>query len=119
MTESECLELAKKHGAGTEREWSSQAKVWFNKPQLTDYTNAAIEQATEIERLKALVIKAQIEMVTMIFEERINSTNFDTLGYYLNETIAERRALLAELTNDFRFCMYCGRPLVEAEGETK
>ena len=21
--------------------------------------------------------------------------------------------------NDFRFCMYCGRPLVEAEGETK
>ena len=109
MTESECLELAKKHGADfwgrPLHENMSENIIFENAKDLLSFTNAAIEQATadkalantnpnaaEIQRLKIEIVMSNVE---------------------------QRRALLAELTNDFRFCMYCGRPLVEAEGETK
>ena len=102
MTESECLELAKKHGAGTEREWSSQAKVWFNKPQLTDYTNAAIEQATE-DKDKCLELISSIfshgDFISETYNERELQNLLHKLGYATDKAAYEkRRARLAELT---------------------
>lgn len=50
--------------------------------------------------LQRKVLEARIEIVEMIFEERINSSNFDTLGYYLNQILQELRAQLAALNRN-------------------
>ena len=49
------------------------------------------------KELKRAMLEAKVEMVKMIFEERVNSSNFETFGYYLHQIIEELHAELASL----------------------
>lgn len=60
----------------------------------------ALSTTTPDTALQKAVLDARIETVEMIFEERINSSNFDTLGYYLNHILLELRAQLAALEGE-------------------
>ena len=81
MTESECLELAKKHNVYLGVGYVSNGEALFRVKDLVSFTNATIEQATEIERLKI-----EIEVLDVAYGESIG------------DMIKERRARLAELT---------------------